>query len=411
MKNVEFSRREFIKISAGSAVVMLGSGGCAFLSKSGTENEPRGHYKVFSKGKIGDLEVKNRLVKTATDIGATTDDCNYLNKGDNAYRNWSKGGAGMIISGHMTVVPQSRKDFLFNHNLTCIYADRFIPQLSKMAGAVHDADGDCKIIAQINHIGMDSISNPISASSVPWPFAEKKLKKKPHALSISEIKEIRNLYVAAAKRAKTAGFDGIQLHGAHSFLLNTFLSPYSNKRIDLYGGSVQNMMRIVKEITDEIKSSLGSEYPVLIKVNCFDKFPFDKTSTDTYPRFLSELAKTGVDAIEISEDTNNMDETKRRAHYVMYDEKVDVDIPLILTGGNKSVEKIEKIASRSGIDYFGFGRPMILEPNLPNRWLKKVGNAECDCISCNECLTYLLEGNELVTCQAFPKLGEALLRV
>ena len=141
---------------------MLGTGGCAFLSKSGTENEPRSHYKVFPKGKIGNLEIKNRLVKTATDLGAT---------------------------------------------------------------------------------------------------AEKKLKKKPHALSISEIREIRNRYVAAAKRAKAAGFDGIQLHGTHSFLLNTFLSPYSNKRIDMYGGSVQNMMRIVKEMTDEIKSSLGSDYP------------------------------------------------------------------------------------------------------------------------------------------------------
>jgi len=209
MKDNEFSRREFIQIAGGSAVVMLGGHGCALLSKYVAKDMPRSNYKVFSKGKIGGIQLKNRLIKSASDVGATNDDCTYMKEGFEVYKDWSKGGAGLIISGHMTVVPQSSKTFLFNHNLTCIHDDKFIPQLSKMAGAVHDGDKDCKIFAQINHIGMDSTTDPISASSVPWPF----VKKKPSTLSINDIKELKNLYLAAAKRAKAAGFDRVQGHG------------------------------------------------------------------------------------------------------------------------------------------------------------------------------------------------------
>ncbi len=317
-----------------------------------------------------------------------------MKEGFEVYKNWSKGGVDLIISGHMTVVPQSRKTFLFNHNLTCIHDDKFIPQLSKMAGAVHDGDKDCKIFAQINHIGMDSTTDPISASSVPWPF----VKIKPRTLSLSDIKEIKNLYLAAAKRAKAAGFDGVQLHGAHSFLLNTFLTPFSNKRTDQYGGSMENMVRILKEITDMIKSSEGSDFPVITKVNCFDYFPFDGMTMENFPEFLSALAAAGLDAVEISEDTKTMDETKRQAHWEMFDKKVKLDIPLIMTGGNRSIEVMEKVAQRDSIDYFGLARPLIREPNLPGRWLAQIGDDECDCIACDQCIDHLLGGNKLVSC-------------
>jgi len=394
MENKGFSRREFIKVAAGSAVVTLGSGGCAFFSECKAKNKPRGNYKVFSKGKIGSLDLKNHIVKAATDVGATNDDCSFMSEGLGMYKEWSRGGAGLIISGHMTVVPQSGKNFVFNHNLTCIHDDRFIPQLSKMAGVVHDADSDCKILAQINHIGMDSTTEPVSASSVPWPF----VKKQPHALSVSEILELEDLYLAAAKRAKIAGFDGIQLHGAHSFLLNTFLTPFSNKRTDQYGGSMKNMVRIVREMTDKIKSSLGSDFPVLIKINGFAKLPFDGIDADAFPRFLHELSGTGLDAIEISEDKDT-DEAKRQVRHAMYDEKVSLSIPLIMTGGNASVEDVERLSQQGTAEYFGFARSLIREPDLPNRWLEKVGDAGCECIFCDACVDYLLEGRKLVTCQ------------
>ena len=390
----DFNRREFIKVAGGSAVIMLSGAGCALLSQNSATAMPRGNYKVFSKGKIGAVQLKNRLVKAATDVGASNDDCTYMEEGYKMYEDWSKGGAGLIISGHMSVVPQSRKTFLFNHNLTCIHDDKFIPQLSKMARAVHDGDKECKIFAQINHIGMDSTTDPISASSTPWPF----IKMQPSPLSLSDISKIKNLYLVAAKRAKAAGFDGVQLHGAHSFLLNTFLTPFSNKRTDQYGGSMENMVRIIGEITDMIKSSVGSGFPVIIKVNCFDKFPFDGITMDNFPELLSALEATGLDAIEISEDIKTMDDKKRQAHWELFDNKIKLDIPLIITGGNTSIETMEKIAQQGSVEYFGLGRPMIREANLPDRWLAKAGSDECDCIACNQCIDHLLAGKKMVYC-------------
>jgi len=118
MEKKDFSRRDFIKVAGGSAAVMVLSGtGCTLLSQDKAEALPRAGYKVFSKGKIGQIQLKNRLVKAATDVGATNDDGTYMKEGFEMYENWSKGGVGLIISGHMTVVPQSQKDFLFNHNL------------------------------------------------------------------------------------------------------------------------------------------------------------------------------------------------------------------------------------------------------------------------------------------------------
>jgi len=395
MKNKGFNRREFIKIAAGSAVVMLGSGGSAVFAK-GERNKSRSYYKVFSKGKIGNLRIKNRLVKAASATAATTDDCHFLSGGVDMYRNWSKGGVGLINTGHMTVAPIPKG--AYNHALTCIYDDKFIPQVMEIADAVHNADCDCKIIAQINHLGMRSSTNPIAPSSVPWPNK----KKKPHALFASEVQEIIALYVAAARRAREAGFDGVEIHCAHGFLLNTFLSPYTNKRADKYGGSVQNRVRIIGEIVDGIKTSVDPDFPVLIKTNSDDGMGDAGINIDNFPQLADELVKTGIDAIEISgakPAREDLDEPEKQSYFAVYAEKLNVDIPVITTGGNKSIDVVEKICQRGKVDYFGFARPLILEPDLPKRWLEMVGDVECDCISCNQCLVYLHEGNKLVTCQ------------
>jgi len=399
-KKIFTSRRKFLRIAAGSAFVILGGGAGTFFAGCGTERKLRGNYKVFSKGNIGHLQFKNRFVKAATASAATTDDCTFLSGGVDMYRDWSKGGAGLIITGHMTVAPIPKGTFVFNHNLACIYDDKFIPQLSEIAAAVHSADSDCKIMAQINHIGMTSSVDPVAASSVPWevPF----IKKNPRALTTDEVHEIRNVFIAAARRAKAAGFDGVELHASHGFLLNTFLSPYTNQRTDQYGGSLQNRVRIVREIVDGIKTSVDPDFPVLIKTSCTDAMPDAGTNIDNFPQLADEIVKTGIDAIEISgNDTTRtgLDSAEKQSYYAEYAEKLDVHIPVILTGGNKNIDLIESICQQGKVDYFGFARPLIREPNLPNRWLEGTGNAECDCISCNQCAQYLFSGKNLVTCQ------------
>ncbi len=161
---------------------------------------------------------------------------------------------------------------------------------------------------------------------------------------------------------------------------------------------MENMVRIIMEMTDMIKSSLSSDFSVTTKVNCFDKFPFDGITIENFPELLTALAATGLDAIEISEDYKEMNEAKRLEHWTMLEKKVKIDIPLILTGGNVSIEEMEKIAKLGSIEYFGLGRPLIREPNLPNTWLANLEKDEADCVGCNQCLDHLLAGNELVEC-------------
>jgi 2,4-dienoyl-CoA reductase-like NADH-dependent reductase (Old Yellow Enzyme family) len=395
MKDKEFDRRQFIKIAAGSALVMLGNGAPALFAKE-VGPTSRSHYKVFSKGKIGSMQLKNRLIKAATAIAATTDDCTFLNGGFDIYRNWSKGGVGLINTGHMAVVPIPPGTF--SHNLTCIYDDRFIPQLHKLAETVHNADSDCRVAAQINHVGMRSITYPVAASPVPWPH----IKKTPRGLSKAEVQEIRDAFVAAARRAKEAEFDGVEIHGAHGFLLSSFLSPYTNKRTDEYGGSLKNRVRIVAEIVDGIKTSVDPDFPVLIKTNSDDGLGDAGTNAANYPQLARELEKTGIDAIEVSgakPARQDIDAPENQSYFALYADHLDLRIPVISTGGNKSIDVVEGICRRGKVDFFGFARPLIAEPDLPNRWLEGAADAQCACISCNQCLGYLSKGHHLVTCQ------------
>jgi 2,4-dienoyl-CoA reductase-like NADH-dependent reductase (Old Yellow Enzyme family) len=395
MKNKEFDRREFIKIAAGTGLVMLSNGAPALFAKE-VGPTSRSHNKVFSNGKIGNLQLKNRLVKAASAMAATTDDCTFLSGGYDIYRGWSKGGVGLVITGHMAVVPIPPGTF--SHNLTCIYDDTFIPQLHKLAEAVHSGDSDCKAVAQISHVGMRSITNPVAASSVPWPH----VKKRPRGLSTAEVRDIRDSFVAAARRAREAEFDGVEIHGAHGYLLNTFLSPYTNKRTDAYGGSLENRVRIVAEIVDRIKTSVDPDFAVLIKTNCDDGLGDAGTNADNFPQLARELEKTGIDALEISgakPAREDIDAPENQSYFAPYADHLDLRIPVISTGGNKSIDVIEGICQRGKVDYFGFARPLIAEPDLPNRWLEMAADAQCECISCNQCLGYLFKGHNLVTCQ------------
>lgn len=396
LKNTEFDRRQFMKIAAGSAVVLLSPGGPAALFAKEQEETSRRNYKVFSKGKIGNLEIKNRLVKAASATAATLEDCTFLSGGLDMYRNWSKGGVGLIITGHMATeeIPAGT----FSHVLTCIYDDRFIPQLHKIAEAVHRADGDCRIIAQLSHVGMRSIAHPVAASSIPWPNIE----KEPRALSLTEVQAIRDRFIAAARRAKEAEFDGVEIHCAHGYLLNTFLSPYTNNRTDAYGGSLRNRVRIVAEIVDGIKTKVDPHFVVLVKTNCDDGLGETGIHAGSFPQLADALAGTGIDALEVSgakPARDHIDAPEQQSYFAPYAESLNLDIPVISTGGNKSVEVIEKICQRGKVSFFAFARPLIVEPDLPNRWLAGKGDPQCECISCNKCLAYLFEGKNLVTCQ------------
>lgn len=375
-EKTKINRREFLELSAAaSGALALNSLGCI-------GNKSREDYKIFSSGQIGSLILKNRLIRSATyesaaANGEVTD--TYLT----LMRNLADGGAGMIITGAMDVFEK----IAFERTIQ-IYDDRFIDGLVRVRNEVRDADSQCKLIAQLYHTGHTD-----GPSTNNWP-------EKPdrNALTTDEIATIVTAFAEAVERVQKAGWDGVELHAAHQYLLASFLSPLTNKREDSYGGSVENRVRIISEIMSEARDLVGNDFMIAIKLNCSDYFD-GGIDINSFPEIALEIEKAGVNAIDIS-GVNCMHPyvitPLQQSYFLKYAEALDVDLPIILTGGNRSVELLEEIAQENKIDFFAMSRPLIREPDLPNRWLAGEGKATPDCISCNRCFAVI--GSESLHC-------------
>jgi 2,4-dienoyl-CoA reductase-like NADH-dependent reductase (Old Yellow Enzyme family) len=329
------------------------------------------------------------------------------------YENLAAGGLGMIISGHMAVIPEGRA----GHHQTCIWEDKYIEQISKIADRIHQTSSDCKVIGQVSHcgrqvLGNNNLASCVGPSDVPSPLLE----KRGRTLTVKEIDEIINAFAQAVERVQKAGFDGAQLHAAHGYLLSSFLSPYTNHRTDKYGGSVKNRCLIINEIITQARKKVGI-FPILIKMNCND-YVEGGININTFPELALEIENTGVDAIEISgcmwdclgrseeelgfpavpipESRYQVNKPEQQSYFARYIENLNLKIPVILVGGNRNVEHLEAILREGYIDYFSFSRPLICEPDLPKRWLEGRGSENAECISCNSCLMSLLSG--ITTC-------------
>ncbi len=365
----------------------------------------RENYKVFSPSRIGNLTLKNRLIRSATCEYKMTDDGFITDDILEIYRKLAKGGVGMIVTGLMAV-SESGKGV---SGQACVYDDCFINEISKIAEAVHIANNKCPVIAQICHAGRQLTQENKAADCVcPTAMSSPLLIKKARELSIKEIENIINDFADAIARIKQAGFDGVQLHAAHGYLLSSFLSPYTNQRIDHFGGSVKNRACIIREIIISARKKVGS-FPIIIKINCDDHVAGGITK-ESFPDLLREIADTGVDAIEVSggiwdclvqteeklgfmpvplpEARTRIDSFKKQSYYYSYVENLDVSVPLILVGGNRNIERMETIVKEGYVDFLSLSRPLISEPDLPNRWLNGNGSEKAHCVSCNACLLF-----------------------
>ena len=230
-----------------------------------------------------------------------------------------------------------------------------------------------------------------------WPH----LKAKPRALTTKEVERLVAGFAQAARRAKEAGFDGVQLHAAHGYLLSSFLSPYTNTRADRYGGSLDKRVTIIREIVARTRALAGPGFPILIKMNC-DDFVEGGISIETFPALAKEIEKAGVQAIEVSGNNpvrEKITEPEQQSYFLKYAQRLKLNIPVILTGGNRSVERLEQIAKTGTPQLLGFARPLLREPDLPLRWLEGRGAAEAACISCNRCIRAFAKG-EFSRCRA-----------
>jgi len=225
----------------------------------------------------------------------------------------------------------------------------------------------------------------------PSPVPQVKGGPRPQELTEAEVVELIAAFGRAAGRAKEAGFDGVQLHGAHGYLISQFCSPASNWRRDRWGGSSARRLRFLEEVAAAVRDEVGSDYPLLIKLGIQD-FIRDGLTLDDGVEIVRHLADWGIDAVEIScgiGGTSSRKDILRpedEAYFLPQARRAReaTDLPLILVGGMRSLEVIESILEEGTADFISMSRPLIREPDLPNQW--REGRTEpAACISCNNC--------------------------
>ncbi|MFX1340620.1 MAG: NADH:flavin oxidoreductase [Promethearchaeota archaeon] len=372
--------------------------------------------------KIGNLEIKNRFVRSATFESLASD--SYVNdKLINFYKALAEGGVGLIITGAVAVQKNAR----ISEMQMGIFKDDFISGLKKIANIAHKYGNECKISLQLHHAGTQNFveKDRVAPSAVYNPF----LKKSPREMTLDEIKETIEAFAQGIRRTKEAGFDAVQLHGGHGWLLSAFLSPYTNIRTDEYGGNTENRVRIVEEIYKRAIELVGTNFPIMIKYNS-DDFMEGGMDLNEGKKIADRLSKLGFVALEISggmwaavtrseeelgwkiamlpESRISIGTVNEPAYNVPYAKEIKkvVDIPIIAIGGINSLVLAENILEEGSADFIALARPFIREPNLPNRWLKGESDAGVKCIYCNTCIGSLSKGIRCVTKEKEERLAK-----
>jgi len=352
--------------------------------------------KVFESTMINGMVLKNRFVRSATWEGMAADDGSCTPKLINAMTRLAQGGVGLIITGHAYVAREGQAGAW----QLGIYHDRLTEGLVQMTHAVHEAGGI--IVAQLAHSGMFADpgltgSEPIGPSQITGVSRHKIREMTP-----LDIETLKADFSRAAERAKQAGFDGVQLHAAHGYLLSQFLSPYFNRRKDGYGGPVQHRVRIVVEIIEDIRRRVGAEYPVLIKMNTRDFIDGGQELNDAATA-AAVLAQNGLDAVELSGGTGlsgklnpvrtGIREESDEAYFrdAAHTFRERLAIPLILVGGIRSFSVAEQLIEDGVADYISMSRPFIREPDLINRW-KSGDRRKAACLSDSRCFVPARKG-------------------
>ena len=347
--------------------------------------------KLFDSTSINNMNLKNRFVRSATFEGMADTDGACTPQLINLMAELAKGEVGLIITGYAYISRQGRA----RDRQLGVCSDDLIPSLSRMTEAVHREGG--KIVMQIAHAGCTSFVIPAggralgpSTMEIPQGFSSREMTK-------AEISEAIEDFAKAAVRAKKAGFDGVQLHAAHGYLISQFLSPFYNKRKDEYGGSLENRARVVLAALRGVRSAVGESFPVLIKINS-DDFLEGGFTRNEMVQVAAMLEKEGIDAIEVSggthlspgeysfsRKTGIVSEDKElyfREAAELYKDKIKV--PLLLVGGIRSWGVAEQVVNEGLAGYISLCRPLIREPYLIRRWQTR-DIVRATCISCNEC--------------------------
>lgn len=363
--------------------------------------------KVFEPMKINGLELKNRMVVSAMVTNYCTPDGNATEKFIAYHEHKAKGGWGLIITEDYAVTPTAG-GFV---NLPGLWEDGQIESHRKLTERVHAAGG--KIAAQIYHAGRETSSAVTGVQPVaPSAVREPSMPETPRELTIPEIHTLVEQFGDCAKRAKAAGFDAVEVHGAHGYLVGAFASPFSNKRSDEYGGTIRNRARFGMEIIRNIKEKCGKDYPVLYRISSVEYVPggLDIEESKVIARLMEEA---GADCIHCSQGVYASTHTIippsvfPRAGYVEHaaEMKKAVQIPVIAVGRINDVEIAESVLQSKKADLVTMARASLADPELPNKVLKGRGDEVIRCIGCLQgCIGENGKGNG-IRCLVNPLTG------
>ncbi len=329
---------------------------------------------IFEKTIISGLKIKNRVAAASVGRNLADIDGHIPENLYDIYKELAEGGVGLIIS-EMTMV--SGHDYPVP-GFTRLQDDAVIPEYKELTDTIHQADS--LIVAQLAYGGYFRDEAQIS----------------PDEMSIGELKEVAQDFISAAGRARKAGFDGVELHCAHGFLLNKIMSPAFNHRSDEFGGTIENRCRLTLDIIKGIRKMCG-DYPILAKVNSTDGSA-DGIQKEESIEICKLLEDAGISALEVSGMDASISKIKpgdSEGYFAPFGKelKKSISIPVILTGGHRSREHMEQILNENACDMFSIARPLIREPGLIARWQN--GDLKpSDCVSCNMC--YKVKGHKCI---------------
>lgn len=345
---------------------------------------------LFDKTTINGMTVGNRSVRSATWEGMCQDDGRPTPKLAACYSDLAAGSVGLIITGYTFVRPDGKQ----LPGKMGIHTGDFAAEMRALTGAVHDRGG--KICMQLVHAGGQTTAmvagrRPLAPSAVKVP----QFPEEPEAMGMQDISDLVEAFGRAAHRAAEYGFDAVQLHAAHGYLINQFLSPHTNLRTDEYGGPVENRCRFLLEVYRRVRAEVGPGFPVLVKLNGSDNLDGGLSLADAL-HAARLLDREKVDAIEVSGGTSasgemtpvrtKIDDPGKEAYNLSLAVEIRkaVGCPVMVVGGFRSLDVINRALGTEGIDYISLSRPLIREPHLIRRW-KEGDHSPARCISCNGC--------------------------
>ncbi len=373
--------------------------------------------KVFEPIELAGITFSNRIIRSATFEGTSDKNGKLTEQCLKKYEALARGGVGGIITGFIGVSQQGKA----SDNMAMIDKDEHVEMFKEITQKMHEMG--TPIIAQLNHCGGQSKEE---SAHMPVVAPSKISDYKANEMTSAEILDVIEAFVKGIKRAKQAGFDGVQVHVAHGYLLSEFVSPRMNRRDDEWGGNTENRFRILKMIFENARKEVGT-YPIIVKMNGYETLKNGMTIEESI-KITKLLEQVGCDGIEVSNGTLKAGMTTMRGQVpwkmiVAQNEKLNkmpvlmkkivgiianrtipqpqpiklynveaavrikkaVNIPVILVGGITKIEEIKNLIETEKCDVVSMCRPFIIEPDLVNKF-KAGKQTETKCIQCNFCI-------------------------